>query len=218
MAWNTFFLNWMESRNFETENVFSTLLVFFYPYFIALTLMFSLNQDINLELNKLVFKNVLHKICKGFIALSNCLGHFRSFYKILQDKMNGSIFTKGLKEILGGQKKSAKKCLDWIYQRWFCSRILVMSRWWTVFCAQFNLWVVLIVTPAKKGCPTGRDCALIMKLGMIRNIFRKFEIIKVTDAICIHYCPELKGVFEMVILSWLSQHQLSQGYLIWTWL
>ena len=48
MAWNTFFLNWMESRNFETENVFSTLLVFFYPYFIALTLMFSLNQDINL--------------------------------------------------------------------------------------------------------------------------------------------------------------------------
>ena len=67
--------------------------------------------------------------------------------------------------------------------------------------SQFNLWVVLIVTPAKKGCPTGRDCALIMKLGMIRNIFRKFEIIKVTDAICIHYCPELKGVFEMVILG-----------------
>ena len=70
-----------------------------------------LNQDINLELNKLVFKNVLHKICKGFIALSNCLGHFRSFYKILQDKMNGSIFTKGLKEILGGQKKVQKSVL-----------------------------------------------------------------------------------------------------------
>ena len=104
------------------------------------------------------------------------------------------------------------------YQRWFCSRIL---SWWTLFfCFEFNPWVVLIVTLAKKRCPTGRDCALIMKLGMIRNIFRKFEIIKITDAICILTAQSWK-----VCLKWwytqlrLSQHQLlRQGYLIWTWL
>ena len=139
------------------------------------------------------------KYARVLLHYPNCLGHFRSFYKILWDKMNGSIFTfKGLKEILGGQKKVS--LLN--YQRWFCSRIL---SWWTVFCFEFNLWVVLIVTLAKKRCPTGRDCALIMKLGMIRNIFRKFEIIKVTDAICILTAQSWKVCLKW----WYTQLRLS---------